>query len=320
MTGPQLSIVIPCYDEEASIPVILESLTTLPILQDMEWEILLVDDGSTDATWSTIRASSVSCGELRGIRLAHNVGQMSALLAGLNEARGRAVITMDADLQHPPSLIPEMIRRWRDGKMMVATRRRGNEGESRLVGYFSRIFYRIFGRISGFRLQEGTADFRLMDRAVVDRVLALPPDFLFLRGFLEWMQPDEDPIEYEAPERAAGRPSYRFSQRVQLALSGLTSFSILPLRSAIAAGLLISLVSFAYLVYIVAIRIGGQSATPGWASVAGLLSLLIGVLFIYLGILGEYLGRVFLALRGLPSFSVTERTGRHSADPRLAEK
>jgi glycosyltransferase involved in cell wall biosynthesis len=303
-----VTLVVPCYNEETGLAHLAERVVKQSFSPALTWELLLIDDGSQDGTWQVIQSLARDDPRIRGIRLGRNMGQAKAILAGLSEACGRATVIMDADLQHPPELIPTMVKAWREGAPIVGTRRRSESSAKRHLSFFSRRFYVLFSRLSGMKLPEGSADFRLLDRTIVEKVLRQPPDTLFLRGFVQWLDPRAPVIEYTAPPRQGGGPKYRFSRRVAFAVDGLTSFSLVPLRIAVGLGVLVSVFSFVYLGYVLFIGIQGRDTVPGWASIAGLLSLMIGLIFLYLGILGEYVGRIFRSVRGLPPYHIIDRT------------
>ena len=301
-----VSIVLPAHDEEEALPSVVAAIVAA--IAPSPFEILVVDDGSTDGTWRQVQLLRQVHPTVRGLRFTRNFGHQSAILAGLLAARGDAVIVMDADGQHPPELIPVFLERWREGYQVVqAIRTTGTDAP--IKSLFSQLFYRILHSLSGVDVPAGSADFRLLGRPVVDAVLQSAGHLLFLRGLVPYLGYEAAYVPFSAPPLVAGRTSYTWQKMVQLSIDGLMSFSIVPLRAAIAVGVSVSLASFVYLVYIVVIWLTARGVVPGWASTVGLLSLLGGIQLLTLGIVGEYLGRMFLSSLNRPAFVIKEQTG-----------
>ena len=307
MSSGLISVVMPAHDEAASLARVVER--TLAALAGEEVELIVVDDGSTDGTWSEVTALAARHPEVRGLRLARNFGHQAALVAGLTAARGEAVVMLDADGQHPPELLPAFVERWRQGFAVVQGVRQASEGLGLLKRASSRLFYRLMRRLAGVPLQEGAADFRLLSRPACDAVLSAAGPAPFLRGLLPWLGLPTAYLPFAAERRLGGETSYTFRRMLRLSLDGILGFSVVPLRLASALGALVSLASFAYLAYVLAVRLTTGHAVPGWASTAGLLSLLGGIQLLTLGILGEYLGRVFTASLSRPLYVVAEKVG-----------
>jgi dolichol-phosphate mannosyltransferase len=251
--------------------------------------------------------------QLVGIRFTRNFGHQSAILAGLIAARGDAVIMMDSDGQHPPELLPELIARWRAGAVVVQGIRTGSAEENVFKRESSNLFYRVFTALAGVHIPKGSADFRLLSRPVLDKVLASSGPLLFLRGLIPWLGFQAEQVQFTVEPRLAGNTSYSLRRMLQLSLHGLLGFSINPLRFASAMGIAVSLLSFGYLVYIVGVWFIGDSVVPGWASTAGLLAFLGGIQLLTLGILGEYVGRIFTAHLDRPPFVVREQFGESAS-------
>jgi len=303
---PLVSVVMPAHNEEAALPRVVAEVTAAASPYDLE--ILIVDDGSTDGTWQQIERLRHEYPGIRGVRFTRNFGHQAAILAGLLAARGDAVIVMDSDGQHPPTLVSVFLERWRAGYQVVqAVRTTGTERPIKNLA--SRFFYRVLHSLSGVDVPSGSADFRLLGRPVVDAVLQSAGHLLFLRGLVPYLGYEAAFVPFTAPPRIVGRTSYTWRKMVQLSLDGLMSFSIVPLRVAIAVGLAVSIASFLYLAYVVVIWLTASGVVPGWASTAGLLSLLGGIQLLTLGVVGEYLGRLFLSSLNRPSFVIREQTG-----------
>lgn len=302
-----LSIVVPAYEEQESLPVLCRKINEIldPIYDD--YEILIVDDGSRDETWNVVDRLHASDPRILGIKLTRNFGHQNAIMAGFREAHGRAVITMDADLQHPPELIPELINRWQDGFMVVNTMRQSTEKEPFLKRLTSSFFYKLFSFLTGTKMKSGMADFRLLDRAVIRELNRYNEPFIFLRGLVQWMGFPTTEVVFAAPERQLGFSKYSWHRMLRLALSGITSFSILPLRMSILIGIVTAGLAFCELLYVFYIALVKQASIPGWASTMGALSFLLGILFIMLGIIGEYIGRIFETVKGRPLYVVETR-------------
>lgn len=307
---PLVSVVVPAFNESENIPLLHERLAAvMDAAAPGKWELIFVDDGSRDATWSVISKLAAENPGIRGARLSRNFGHQYALMAGMEISRGNAVINMDCDLQHPVEMLPVLIEKWREGYKVVKTVRQ-DECE---VGWFkrwtSRGFYRLFSYLSGVNLQPGMADFRLLDREALNELMRFREEGLFLRGLVEWIGFPSCAIPYQAGERACGKSRYSFRKMLSLAWKGVSSFSILPLRIGIVLGLIGSLVSAISVFYAFFGKIFGYGTVPGWASTLMVLSLLFSLLFVYLGILGEYIARIVVEVRRRPRFIVSETIG-----------
>ena len=304
---PEISVVLPVHEEAGALATVLARITGA--LAGESHEIILVDDGSRDGSWDVMLSLRATFPQLVGIRFTRNFGHQSAILAGLVAARGQAVIMMDSDGQHPPELLPELIARWRAGAVVVQGIRTGTADESALKRGSSNLFYRIFTALAGVRIPRGSADFRLLSRQVVDKVLASSGPLLFLRGLIPWLGFQAENVEFTVERRLAGRTSYSLRRMLQLSVHGLLGFSINPLRFASAMGIAVSLLAFIYLVYIIVMWLTSREVVPGWASTAGLLAFLGGIQLLTLGILGEYVGRIFTAHLDRPPFVIREQFG-----------
>jgi len=306
---PQLSIVIPVYNESGNIPRLINELEDVLASLDMAWEVLFVDDGSTDKTWDIVESLHQKNNSIKGLRLSRNFGHQYALLAGLANGAGDVLITMDGDLQHPVKMIPELVSEWRHGNMIVHTRRLDPPTLSFFKKLTSVLYYRIFSYLSGVRIESGMADFRLLDRQVVRDILEFSEEGLFFRGIAQWVGYRSATIPYTSHERFSGTSKYSFKKMIRLAWNGITSFSIVPLRLGIFLGFVTSLIAFAEIIYAISVKVFTDTAVPGWTSAVSILAFLFGVLFILLGIVGEYIGRILVEVRQRPRYLIAEQTG-----------
>ena len=305
---PAVSVVVPLFNEEQAVAPLVTRLLRVLRSTGERFEIVLVDDGSTDGTWERIRAAHGREPAVKGVSLLRNFGHQSALLAGLTHASGQAVVTMDGDLQHPPETIPELLRRWREGFQLVETRRRDAAGTPLLKRLTSRWFYRVFSALSGLRLEPGSSDFRLMDRRVLRVVLQMADADVFLRGIVHWIGCPVSTVTYQAAPRVSGRTKFSAAKMLRLSSAAIVSFSTVPLKLGIWLGLLTSGLAAVEIVYILAMYLSGNTV-PGWASVLTLMSFMFGVLFVLLGILGTYLASIHASLRKRPRYLVEDRAG-----------
>jgi len=304
-----ISIVIPAYNEERNLPVLCANLReVLSGAREDDFEIVFIDDGSSDRTWETIVGLSSSDVRVRGVRLSRNFGHQSALMAGLAAARGQAVVMMDADLQHPPSVVPQLIRKWQDDFQIVHAIRRDPPNVSWFKRKTSKLYYRLFAFMSGVAIEPGSADFCLLDRQVVDEVLKFEEEGLFLRGLVHWVGYATTSVPFECGERHAGTSKYSLGKMMTLGWHGVSSFSLVPLRIGIAVGLLSSTFAFLGTAYAIVGWWVDDAVVPGWASSVAMTSFLFGVLFAFLAVLAEYVGRIVVEVRRRPRFLVRETT------------
>jgi dolichol-phosphate mannosyltransferase len=307
-TPTQLSVVVPVFNESGNIDVLVAALTDELRRLDLTSEIILVDDGSRDTTWSEIVAAAESHEGVRGLSLSRNFGHQNALFAGLHFASGEAIITMDGDLQHPPSLIPQMVAKWRAGCKVVETSRIDSEDTTAFKRATSRWFYKMFSWLSGIPMSKGSSDFRLIDRQVMKAMTEMRDADLFLRGMTYWVGFPRTTISYQAGKRYSGTTKFSLGRMIRFAVSSLLSFSSVPLRLGIWVGIATSLLAFAELAYIISVFLRGGSV-PGWASTLTLMSFMFGILFILIGLLGGYLASIFEMLKNRPRFLVNEKAG-----------
>jgi dolichol-phosphate mannosyltransferase len=306
---PLLSIVIPAYHEEGNLNKLHEEVNNELTSAGISWELIFVDDGSTDRTWEEIDSLHRQDDRVVGLRLSRNFGHQYALYAGLSHSVGNAVVSMDADLQHPPSVIPQLLQEWYKGSKIVHTIRDDFDGISWRKKITSKLFYKVFSFLSGVKLTPGMADFRLLDRQVVDDLLKMKEAGLFIRGIVQWVGYPKAEISYKCGKRHSGASKYNLRRMLKFAWTGVTSFSIIPLRVSIIIGLLTSCFAFYQLGEALYVKYFTDQAVPGWASIIGLQSLLFGVLFILLGILGEYMARILEEVRQRPRFIISDSIG-----------
>ena len=312
-----MSLVIPCYNEEDVLPELRRRLKDLVSKYSFPIEVVLIDDGSKDNTWPMIHSYSQEDGFIKAVRLARNFGHQTAITCGLDQTRGEVVVILDADLQDPPELIPEMLQEWSEGYDVVYGQRRKRAGESTSKKFFAFAFYRIFEKIAGLKVPRDTGDFRLMDRRAVDALQSLRERHRFVRGMVSWIGYHQKAVQYDRPERFAGVTKYPFRKSLFLAIDAITSFTYAPLRLASYLGLATSALAFLYIVVVVALKLVGISF-PGYTSIMAAILLLGGVQLTVLGILGEYVGRIFEQGQQRPLYLVDQVQGEplaHTSPP-----
>lgn len=301
-----VSIVIPCFNEEGNIAELYTRLQ--PVLTQLtRYELLFVDDGSKDATAEVILGLRSGNEHVKLLQLSRNFGHQAALKAGLDHAQGDCVISMDADLQHPPELIPDLLKKWNEGYEVVFTQREEDKNLSWMKRTTSQLFYRLAQKLSSVQLHAGTADFRLLDRAVVDVLKELDESYLFYRGLVSWVGFKQVALRYKASDRFAGSSNYTYRKMFALALSGITSFSIRPLQLSIFLGLFIASLAGLYGIYVVYAFAFTDQALPGWTSTTASVLFIGGVQLIMLGVLGEYVGKGFIEGKGRPNYIIRKK-------------
>jgi polyisoprenyl-phosphate glycosyltransferase len=301
-----VSIVIPCFNEQNNIPVLTGELTGV-LSKYNDYEILFIDDGSTDDTLSIIKQLSENNERIKYVSFSRNFGHQYALKAGIDLAKGDCVISLDADLQHPVSLLDQMIQRWQEGFDLVLTVREEGPNTSFFKRKTATMFYRLINSLSDIDLEKGSADFRLMDRAVVEVFKQMKESSLFMRGLVSWVGFKRTSLQYMPHDRLAGTSKYSLSKMLWLALDGIISFSIRPLHVSIAMGTIISLLSFGYGIYAIIMNIFYNKVITGWTSLIVSLLFLSGVQLLMIGILGEYVGKLFMESKKRPSYIIKEK-------------
>jgi dolichol-phosphate mannosyltransferase len=311
-TDGLLSIVVPVYNEQSSLPLFYSALAQAVQCVQMHCEIILIDDGSHDGSLKVMHQLRNADSRVRIISFSRNFGHMAALSAGLEAATGEAVITLDSDMQHPPELIPVLVEKWRNGVDVVNTIRETTQGVSVSKQLFASLFYAFFRTLSGLDLKNNGADYRLLDRKVVDALQMLPERTRFLRGLIAWIGFCQVSVPYHAPARVAGVTKYSMRKMMSFAADGITSFSTIPLQLAVWAGVMLSGFSAVYLVYAIWIRFFTDRAIQGWTSVMGAVLFIGGIQLIFLGIIGQYLGKVFHEAKQRPLYILKEKIGFES--------
>jgi len=306
--NPTIGVVVPCFNEQETVPILLEELGAFVHSIPHEVFILFVDDGSTDHTFALLSEACRTEHRLACLRLSRNFGHQAAVSAGLRYIRGDVVVVLDADLQDPPDVIPRLLEKWNEGYDVVFGIRR-NRKESLPLRAAYAAFYRLLRRIANVNIPADAGDFALMDRAIVDRLNALPERHRFVRGLRGWLGFKQTGILYERRRRAAGQPKYNLKRLANLAIDGLISFSSVPLRIASWVGALASGLALVFLLWAVFSALFFDSTPSGWASLVVLIMFFGGIQLIVLGIIGEYLGRVFEEVKGRPLYVTSEVTG-----------
>ncbi|WP_264059766.1 glycosyltransferase family 2 protein [Mycolicibacterium frederiksbergense] len=307
-----MSVVAPCYDEEAVLPEFLRRVTAVLEQQRMRYEIVLVDDGSHDRTWELMSKAAADDPRIVAVRLMRNHGHQLALTAGLSVCRGERVLITDADLQDPPELLPDMMALMDDGADVVYGQRRKRAGEGPFKLISAKLFYRAIGRMTDVDIPSDTGDFRLITRRVLDLLIAMPERHRFVRGMVAWIGGKQVPLVYDRMPRAAGETKYPLSKMIRFAADAITAFSVLPLRLSMMIGYVMALVGFCCALYSVYGAVTGGTVA-GWSSLMATIGLLSGMQFLMLGIIGAYLGRLYDQSKSRPLFLIRDMVGGEQA-------
>jgi dolichol-phosphate mannosyltransferase len=300
-----ISIVVPIYNEAGNIKILIERINSVFVNND-QFEILFVNDGSTDDTLAVLRSFSQLNSNVKYISFSRNFGHQNALRAGLDHAVGDCVISMDGDLQHLPEVIPELIVQWKAGYDVVYTIRKENE----VTGFYkqasSNFFYKLLNYMSDVKIEKGSADFRLLDKKVVLEIIKFKENPIFFRGLVNWVGFKQIGIDYFPDQRNWGETKYSLKKMIKFALLGITSFSIKPLHFSTFIGVLVAISSFLYGIYAIIIKFFTNQAIPGWTSILIVITFLGGLQLIMIGILGEYLGKLFIEAKNRPAYIINE--------------
>ncbi|HET8633756.1 MAG TPA: glycosyltransferase family 2 protein [Gemmatimonadales bacterium] len=303
---PQLSVVVPVYNEEATVDELRRRLGEVLDRVEPDYEVLLVNDGSRDGTAEALRRIAQAGSRWRAIHFSRNFGHQAAVAAGLRYATGQAVVVMDADLQDPPELLEQMLARWREGFEVVYAQRVSREREGPLKRGLAWLYYRVLRAVSPVDIPTDTGDFCLMDRKVVDQLIALPERNRYIRGLRAWVGFRQTSVQFERAPRFAGEPKYTFRKSLGLGVNGIISFSKAPLRIATWLGLLVSLMSFVLVIVFVIEKLTRGFEIRGWASTVVIILFLGGVQLLTIGIIGEYLSRIYDEVKQRPLYVVRD--------------
>lgn len=296
-----ISIIIPCYNEENNIELLYRRINEQ--LPGDLYECIFIDDGSTDNTLNVIKQLAEQNNPVKYLSFSRNFGHQNALKAGIDYALGDCIIMMDADLQHPPGLIPEMIKKWKEGFDIVYTLRKDTDNLPFFKKQTSQLFYKIINYLSDIKVEKGAADYRLLDRKVADVFkYDFPEYFLFIRGLTSWVGFRQFAIVYIPQERHSGKSKYSLFKMVAFALYGITSLSMKPLRLATILGITVSILSFLYGIYALVMSIFTNNTIHGWTSTILTILFIGGIQMFLLGIIGEYLGKLFFEVKKRPQY------------------
>lgn len=305
---PEISLIIPVYNEQENIPVVFDRVSS--VLVGESFEVIFIDDGSTDHSLKVLQGLSKKSVFLKVISFSRNFGHQSALKAGLDYAQGNCVISLDCDLEHPPHYLTEMLSLWRQGADVVITQRE----QSLNLSFFKRVtskgFYSAIRFLSDIPIDPGTADFRLLDRRVVESCKSITENELFWRGIIPWLGFKTKTIRYSQAKRQHGESKYTLTKMIKLSVVGITSFSVKPLHLSLYFGAALSVFSFIYLAYAIYVRLFTNLTLSGWASVIASILLIGGVQLVILGVFGIYLGKLFIQAKGRPQYIVRETLGK----------
>ncbi len=300
-----VTILIPAYNEEEVLPMLYERLLKLiDGLPKYNFEILFVNDGSTDKTLELIKEMRKTDSRVCYVNLSRNFGKEIAMIAGFDYVRGDCMINIDADLQDPPELIPEMLKYWEEGYDDVYAKRKSRKGESPLKKLTSWGYYRVLQSMTNIKIQTDTGDFRLLDRRCVEAIRQMRESQRYTKGLYSWIGYNKKEILYDRDPRAAGKTKWNYRKLANLSIDGITSFTTAPLRWAALIGMLVSLLGFIYMVVIIARTLIYGIDVPGYASIMVIILFLGGLQLIFLGVIGEYLGRAFYETKHRPLYFI----------------
>jgi dolichol-phosphate mannosyltransferase len=312
-----ISVVAPIHNEVETLPELYRRLTAT--LEELGgYEIVLVDDGSTDESWSTMLALAAGDAHVRLLRLSRNFGHQAALTAGLDAARGEAVVLMDADLQDPPEVIPALVAKWRDGFDVVYGLRTGREGETWFKRGTASLFYRVLRRMTRVDIPSDAGDFRLLSRRAVEALARMPERARFLRGMTSWVGFRQAGVEYQRDARYAGETKYPTRRMIRFALDAITSFSTTPIRLVTGVGFVVVAFCVGVLAWAVYIKFFTDTAVAGWTSVLIVVLLLGGMQLVAFGVIGQYVARIFEEAKQRPLYLVEESVEGGTPSPDAA--
>ena len=311
-----LSVVVPLRNEQEVLPQLAARLAATLERVDSDWEVILIDDGSTDATYGLAVELHGRDPRFKVVRLSRGFGHQVALSAGLDLARGDAVVTMDGDLQHPPEVIPQLLARWREGNEIVYAVMEERHGESRSKDWTAKAFYRLLGRLADIDVPVGAGDFRLVDRRALDAVRAMRESNRYLRGMFSWVGFRQSGVPYVSPPRPAGTSKYSGVKMLGLATDAVIGFSNRPLRLGLNVGFVVSIASILFGLSAVVSKLAGVFVVPGWTSIMILVGIVGGIQLIVLGVIGEYVSHIFDEVKRRPLYVVSRAHGIAEEDLR----
>ncbi len=314
--NPVLSVVVPVYNEQEVIAQTLKRVRQVVDGMTVEYGILFVNDGSRDNTLQILRPACEADKRLKLINFSRNFGHQTAITAGMDLASGDAVVIIDADLQDPPEVIPDMFALWKDGYEVVYGKRIHRKGETFFKKATARLFYRFLSAMTDVNIPVDAGDFRLIDRKVVEALRRTPERNRYVRGLIGWLGFKQTAYEYVREERFAGTTKYPLRKMIKLAVDAITSFSVKPLRIAGVLGLILSVLGFAYTVYVIIAKLCGAVFSDGWASTICIVLLLGGFILVMLGIMGQYIGRIYDEVRARPLYLISETVNLEGKDGR----
>ncbi len=304
MKTPELSLICPCYNEEEVIELFIPKLTSILKEATLSYEIIIINDGSTDKTLEKAKVLKEIFPSIRILNLSRNFGKEAALTAGLDKAKGNAIIPIDVDFQDPPELIPKLISTWQEGYDIVLAKRKDRTNDHFLKSLSAKYFYKIHNQISDVEIPDNVGDFRLISKRVLEALKKLPENQRFMKGIFAWVGYKTTTIEYKREKREAGKSSFNGWKLWNFALDGITSFSTLPLRVWLYLGIFISLLSFLYGSIIVIKTLFFGTDVPGYASILASILFLGGIQLIGIGVLGEYIGRIYIESKKRPIYII----------------
>lgn len=309
----KISILIPCYNEEQSLPLLYPELVKLMDGNpNYEWELMFVNDGSADGTLKELKRLRQQDNRVNYVDLSRNFGKENAMLAGFDHVTGDCMVIIDADLQHPPTVIPEMIKRWEEGYDDVYAKRKTRGKESWLRKRLSLQFYKILQSSSRFDVLQNVGDFRLLDRCCIEALKSMRESERYTKGMYSWIGFKKTAVEFEQGDRVAGESSWHYKQLFSFAIDGITSFTNAPLRLSTVVGFIVSMCAFLYMIYVFIKSLIWGDPVQGYPTLVILVLFLGGIQLLSLGIIGEYIGRIYNESKNRPDYIVREFNGEKS--------
>lgn len=306
-----LSVIVPVYNEEKNLRELYWKLTKVLINYKIAYEILFVNDGSVDDSISIIKALAVESPHVRYMDFSRNFGHQIAVMAGLENCAGDAAVIIDADLQDPPELIIDLLRKYQEGFQVVYAKRKIRKGESFLKKATAKLFYRVLSSITSINIPLDTGDFRIIDRKIIDILKKMPEQHKYLRGQIAWVGFNQTYVEYERNPRFAGETGYTYKKMIKFAMDGITAFSDFPLKMATISGFVVSFISLLLIIYTLYIRLITGDYVAGWPSTMISVLFLGGIQLIGIGVIGEYIGRIGANVRRRPLYIIRESNTRN---------